>query len=97
MSNPLPQSDAPGEFTQHLQAVYSQHEEDRKLIALLREELAKTQAELAALRQGRGIQIVIEGKRFVAAESIHLVTDAIEEQPTRSLHGQNGLADSFVL
>lgn len=95
MSNPLPQTDPPGEFTQHLQAVYSQHEADRQLIAQLKEELAKTQKELAELRAGRGIQIVIEGKRFVPAEAIHLVTDALNEQPGRTLKDE--LADSFVL
>lgn len=92
----LPTSAQPEDpFRASMREAFLRHEELESLLTKAQAEIAQLQKELAELRAGRGIQIVIEGKRFVPAEPVHLVTDALSEQPPRAL--QSELADSFIL
>ncbi len=112
LNSPADQQEMPGEFTSHLQAVYSRHESDRKLIAAQKAEIEALRQQLADLRRGLGVVVEIEGRRFLLSEMVHLVKDARSEPPAASqmvtinedflkepakLHGENGLRDSFVL
>ncbi len=83
-----------GPFTAAMKTAFSQHEELKRLYALALAEIDVLHKELAALRSGQGIQIVIDGKRFVPAEVAHLVTDALSEQTNGH---KSELADSFIL
>ncbi len=83
-----------GQFTATIRAAYSQHKELERLYALALTEIDALRKELAALRSGQGIQIVIDGKKFVPAEVAHLVTDALSEQTNGH---KSELADSFIL
>ncbi len=53
-----------GEFTAHMSAAFALHEADKRYIAQLEQRVQALEAELAALKNGAGISIIIAGQRF---------------------------------
>jgi hypothetical protein len=96
----------------HLAAVFSQHEDDQRRIAELEAMIAEQedlllkgkmerqslQAELSALRSGREITVVIDGKIF-ALHSAPVSNGHMAPEEARMAVNldKNPLADSFVL
>lgn len=93
----------PSDFTAHMLAVTAQHNDLRKLYAAALREIADLRTEVAALKAGHGISLIIAGRRFdLACEPPETAkaragTGFLAEMQASEPNGKNPLADSFVL
>jgi hypothetical protein len=71
----------------HLSAAHALHEADKRTIVQLRQQVAALETELAALKNGHGIALIIAGQRFDLAPDD--VPAQLSEQQTAMLNPEH--------
>jgi len=85
----------PSEFTQALHFAHRQHDELEQRYAAALAEIEALRSEVQRLQAGRGIEVIIDGKRYPLQTG--LAPLPTPETANGNGHQKSLLADSFVL